>query len=229
LSRSPALALQVHALIKRHPAAPGSAPVEIRLDALELAPGAQLALRGPSGCGKTTLLHLIAGILRPDAGEIHLAGELLPPADERTRDRLRARHLGYVFQTFNLLQGFSIRENLQLAQRFAGQTTPADDAHREHLLADLGLAPCAGRRPAQLSHGQQQRVALARALVNRPALVLADEPTASLDDAHAAAVLSLLREACVTHGAALLLATHDERALRAFPTVRDLPSLRPAA
>ncbi len=222
-------ALKVHRLVKRHPAAPGSVPVEIRLDALELAAGAQLALRGPSGCGKTTLLHIIAGILRPDAGEIHLAGELLPPTDERTRDRLRARHLGFVFQTFNLLQGFSVRENLQLAQRFAGRPASADDAHREHLLADLGLASCATRRPAQISHGQQQRVALARALVNRPALVLADEPTASLDDAHAASALSLLRDACGTHRAALLLATHDERALRAFPAVLDLPGLRSAA
>jgi putative ABC transport system ATP-binding protein len=224
------LALRVRDLIKRHPAAPGdTAPVVIRLDALDLAPGEQLALRGASGCGKTTLLHLIAGILRPDSGEIHLAGEVLPHADEAARDRLRARHLGYVFQTFNLLQGYTVRENLQLAQRFAGRTTADDDTHREHLLAELGLGAHATHRPARLSHGQQQRVALARALVNRPALVLADEPTASLDDAHAAAVLALLREACVTHHAALLLATHDERALRAFPTVRDLPRLATAA
>jgi len=223
------LALRVRDLVKRHSAAPGAAPVEIRLDALDLEAGAQLALRGPSGCGKTTLLHLIAGILRPDSGEIHLAGELLPAAAERARDRLRARHLGYVFQTFNLLQGFTVRENLQLAQRFAGREGTEADAHRERLLAELGLAPFAHRLPARLSHGQQQRVALARALVNRPALVLADEPTASLDDAHAAAALSLLREVCVSHGAALLLATHDERALRAFPAVRDLKPLAPAA
>jgi ABC-type lipoprotein export system ATPase subunit len=223
------LALRIRDLRKRHPAAPGTSPVEIHLAALDLAPGHQLALRGPSGCGKTTLLHLIAGILRPDTGEIHLAGEPLPAADETARDRLRARHLGYVFQTLNLLQGFTVRENLQLAQRFAGRTTAEADTHRERLLAELGLEACAARLPARLSQGQQQRAALARALVNRPALVLADEPTASLDDTHAAAALTLLREACVQHGAALLLATHDERALRAFPTVRDLPSLAAAA
>lgn len=217
--------LRVRSLVKRHPAAPGEDPVEIRLASLDLAPGDQLALRGCSGCGKTTLLQLIAGILRPDSGEIHLAGELLPSTDETERDRLRARHLGLVFQTFNLLQGFTVRENLVLAQRFAGRTGPEDDRFRERLLGELGLSTLAARPPAHLSHGQQQRVAIARALVNRPSLVLADEPTASLDTANAVVALSLLREACTTHRAALLLATHDERALARFAQVRDLPPL----
>jgi len=216
-------ALKLRALRKCHPAAPGASPVQIRLDFLELAPGGQLALRGPSGCGKTTLLHLIAGILRPDSGDIEIAGERLPAAPEAARDRLRARHIGYVFQTFNLLAGFSVQENLALAQRFAGHTGPGDQAYRQRLLEELGLAPFARQTPDRLSHGQQQRVALARALVNQPSLVLADEPTASLDDTHAAAVLRLLREACATRGTALLLATHDERVLRTFDQILDIP------
>lgn len=218
-------ALRVRNLLKNYPALDGSASATIRLDSLDLAPGEQLALRGPSGCGKTTLLHLIAGILRPDSGEIVIAGETLPAANENERDRLRARHVGCVFQAFHLLDAFDVRENLTLAQRFAGRDSANDEIFRERLLAELGLAPFATRRPSRLSHGQRQRVALARALVNRPALVLADEPTASLDDANAAAALDLLREACATHGAALLLATHDERALAAFTAVRNLPRL----
>ncbi len=220
------LALAVRDLRKHHPAPPGGAAFVLRLDHLDLAPGEQLALRGPSGCGKTTLLHLLAGILRPDAGEIRLAGELLPPLDENARDRLRARHVGCVFQNFQLLGAFDARENLLLAQRCAGRVTPEDHAFREKLLSELGLSPFATQRPHRLSQGQRQRLALARALVNRPALVLADEPTASLDDENAASALHLLREACATHRAALLLATHDARALTLFPRVHDLP--RPA-
>jgi ABC-type lipoprotein export system ATPase subunit len=218
------LALRVRDLLKRHPTARGDAPAVIRLKALDLASGEQLALRGASGCGKSTILHLIAGILRPDAGIIEIVGETLPPSDEASRDRLRARHIGCVFQTFNLLQGFNVRENLQLAQRFADSVADSDDSFRESLLSDLGLTAFAARLPAQLSHGQQQRVAVARALVNRPALVLADEPTASLDPANARATITLLRQACTAYGAALLLATHDERVLVDFPAVRELPS-----
>jgi putative ABC transport system ATP-binding protein len=190
---------------------------EFGLDAAE-----QLALRGESGCGKTTFLHLLAGVLVPDAGEIALAGEAMAPAGERERDRLRARRIGYVFQTFNLLQGLTVLENVQLPLRFAGA---GDPARARALLERLGVGALAARFPRTLSTGQQQRVAVARALVNRPRLVLADEPTANLDARHATAALELLRAVCAEEQAALLLVSHDERALSQFPVVRDFAEL----
>jgi putative ABC transport system ATP-binding protein len=194
----------------------------VAIDRFTLAAGEQLALCGESGCGKSTLLQLLAGILTPDAGTIDIAGEPMAPAGERARDRLRARAIGQVFQTFNLLRGFTCLENLLLPMRFAGAV---DVAHAHDLLRQVGVAGCADRFPGQLSIGQQQRVAIARALVNRPALVLADEPTANLDARHAALALSLLRETCAEQGAALLLVSHDERALAGFPVVHDFAEL----
>lgn len=182
----------------------------------ELGNGAALALRGESGCGKTTFLHLVAGLLTPSHGTILIAGEAMNSGNESDRDRRRARLLGLVFQSFNLLQGFTVAENLYLAQAFAGDVAPA---RIQALLERLELNAYARRYPRQLSTGQQQRVAIARALVNRPALVLADEPTASLDNRQAVNAIQLLRELCAEQGTALLLVTHDERALAQFPQV----------
>lgn len=199
----------------------------IAIDKFTLAAGEQLALCGESGCGKSTFLQLVAGILTPDAGTISVADEAMAPAGERARDRLRARAIGQVFQTFNLLRGFSCLENLLLPMRFAGAV---DEWRARELLVQMGVGDCGRRFPGELSVGQQQRVAIARALVNRPALVLADEPTANLDARHAALALSLLHDACAEHGAALLLVSHDERALAGFPAVRDFAELnRPLA
>ncbi len=198
----------------------------VAINSFTLAAGEQLALRGESGCGKSTLLHLIAGVLEPDTGEVHIAGEVMAPAAERTRDRLRARRIGYVFQTLNLLRGCTCLENLLLPMCFAG--TP-DATRALALLQRMGVADAANRFPDELSVGQQQRVAVARALMNHPALVLADEPTAALDARHAAATLALLREGCAETGAALLLVSHDERALAAFPAVRDFAEINRTA
>jgi putative ABC transport system ATP-binding protein len=206
----------------RHAHAGGSVPHTLAVPRFVLAAGASLALRGESGCGKTTFLHLLAGILRPAGGEVRIAGESMTAGGEADRDRRRARLLGLVFQTFNLLQGFTIEENLGLVLRFAGRSEPG---RVRGLLERLELGGCARRFPRQLSTGQQQRVALARALVNRPALVLADEPTASLDNRLAAASIALLRELCAENGAALLLVTHDERALVACGCAMPFESL----
>jgi len=189
---------------------------------LSLAPSEHVALRGSSGSGKTTLLHLIAGIARPDAGEIVVAGRDVAAMSEAECDRWRAKHVGYVFQSFHLLQAFTALENVALATMFGGS---ASDARARELLVRVGLGERLDYVPRKLSIGQQQRVAVARALVNEPALVLADEPTGNLDRAHADGALRLIREVCRESGAALLLVSHDERIVAGFERVLDMRDL----
>lgn len=198
----------------------------IDLPSFALEPKAQVALRGESGSGKTTLLHLIAGILKPDQGTIHLAGREISALGEAERDRVRALQIGYIFQNFNLLQGFTSLENVLLGMSF-GQGP--DRARAEMLLRRTGLAERFEHKPRQLSTGQQQRVAVARALANRPQLVLADEPTGNLDRAHATEALKLIREVCRENEAALLIVSHDPHVLEQFDTVLDLRELNRAA
>jgi ABC-type lipoprotein export system ATPase subunit len=191
-----------------------------------LAAGEQMALEGRSGTGKTTLLHLIAGILRADSGRIELDGEDLTRASEARRDRVRAEKLGYVFQTFHLLQGYTALENVLLGMSFG---RGGDPAHAKELLVRLGLQERLHHRPSQLSVGQQQRVALARAVANRPQLVLADEPTGNLDPFHASEALELLRTLCRENGAALLLVSHDRDVLECFERRATLEALNKAS
>jgi ABC-type lipoprotein export system ATPase subunit len=191
-----------------------------------LAAGAQAALRGESGSGKTTFLHLIAGILAPDAGRIELEGRDLAALGEAARDRLRAETIGYIFQTFNLLQGHTVLENVELGMAFG---RGVDRAHAEALLRRVGLGDKLRHYPRQLSTGQQQRVAVARALANRPKLVLADEPTGNLDARNSREALALIREVCRENGAALLLVSHDEGVLGQFENVQDFATLNRAA
>jgi putative ABC transport system ATP-binding protein len=186
----------------------------------------QIALSGASGSGKTTLLNLIAGILKADRGVIRLAGAEMTALGEADRDRLRAGSIGYIFQTFNLLQGCTCLENVLLGMKFG---PGVDREFAGNLLHRVGLDRRLSHLPHQLSVGQQQRVAVARALANRPKLVLADEPTGNLDQANAAESLSLIREACRENGAALLLVSHDRQILDAFEQVIDLNSLNRAA
>jgi putative ABC transport system ATP-binding protein len=185
-----------------------------RLPDIDLAAGQSLALTGASGAGKTTALLALAGIRAPAAGRVLVGGDedlwALPPA---RRDRLRGQRIGLVFQSFHLIDAVSVEQNLRLAATCAGR--PVDAARLDALLADLDIAALRHRRADRLSQGQAQRVAVARALVNRPALVLADEPTSSLDDGNARALLDLLERAAREHGAALLIATHDRRVLDA--------------
>ena len=197
--------------------------LDVREFALEA--GAQLALRGESGTGKTTFLNLIAGILAPDTGGIVLDGHDLARLGEARRDRLRAETIGCIFQTFNLLQGHTALENVELGMAFG---RGVDRAHAAALLKRVGLGDKLRHFPRQLSTGQQQRVAVARALANRPKLVLADEPTGNLDRRHGREALELIREVCRESGAALLLVSHDERVLAAFEHMQDFSAMNRA-
>ena len=180
----------------------------LRLDRFRLGRSANTAVIGPSGCGKSTFVHLLAGLLSPDAGSVRVLGQDLAALAEAERDRFRGRHIGFVFQRLHLLPALSVRENLALARRLARQRGPG---RIDTLLERLGLAPLAGRKPQALSHGQAQRAAIARALVHEPELVIADEPTSALDDGHAGEVVALIREVAADSGAALLIVTHDHR------------------
>ncbi len=168
----------------------------------------QTALCGTSGTGKTTFLNLIAGILQPDEGRIDLDGSPISEAGEADRDQFRARTIGYIFQTFNLLQGYTCIENVLLGMSFG---SGADRRWASELLERVGLGQRLDHFPRQLSTGQQQRVAVARALANRPKLVLADEPTGNLDEATSDKVLAQFLELVRGEGSAALVATHNER------------------
>jgi putative ABC transport system ATP-binding protein len=185
----------------------------------------QIALEGESGSGKTTFLNLIAGILKPDSGSIVLNGKEMSALNELARDRLRAVTIGYIFQTFNLFQGYTCLENVLLGMSFgAGANTNFAEA----LLKRVGLGNRLSHRPRQLSTGQQQRVAVARALANKPKLVLADEPTGNLDHNNARESLALIRETCRENGAALLLVSHARDVLAQFDNVQRFAAINQA-
>jgi putative ABC transport system ATP-binding protein len=181
----------------------------LRLSDWKVAQGERWLVLGPSGCGKTTLLHVSAGLVRPRAGEVEVSGEHLGRLDGARLDRWRATTVGIVLQALHLVKHLSVRDNLRLAQHLA--RAPQNDAAIAAALAALGVAEKAARRPHELSHGEQQRVAIARAVVNGPKLLLADEPTASLDDASAERSIALLLETAARSGATLVVATHDAR------------------
>ncbi|MES1924458.1 ATP-binding cassette domain-containing protein [Salinisphaera sp. T31B1] len=181
----------------------------IRLPQLKVAAGEQLVVLGPSGSGKSTLLHLLAGVLLPTQGDIRVREQPLGGMSEAVRDRFRGRHIGLVYQNLHLLGALSVGDNLALARYLAG--LPPDPSRITDTLERVGLAAYEPCLPAQLSRGQRQRVALARALVNEPSLILADEPTSSLDDANAARVATLLIERAEAESAALIVTTHDHR------------------
>ena len=207
--------------------APEGGRVEIvRVPRFELAAGEQRALRGESGSGKTTFLHLIAGILAADGGRAEIDGVDMAALPEAKRDRLRADKLGYIFQTFNLLQGHTVLENVLLGMSFGPRGV--DRAHAIEMLGRVGLAHRLGHFPRQLSTGQQQRVAVARALANRPKLVLADEPTGNLDRVSSKEALALIREVCRENGAALLLVSHDDGVLAQFEGMQDFAVINEA-
>jgi len=214
--------LAIAGLAKSYPSPSGGRTMIVEVSAFALAAGEQLALRGESGSGKTTFLHLIAGLLDADAGRIELGGVDMAALSEPKRDRLRAEKLGYIFQTFNLLQGYTVLENVLLGMSFG---PGADRAHARAVLERVGMGGHLRHFPSQLSTGQQQRVAVARALANRPTLVLADEPTGNLDRRNAAESLALIRETCRESGAALLLVSHDEQALAQFERVREFSEI----
>ena len=214
--------LEVLDLKKTYRSPEGEEHVVLDMPRFALEAREQVALMGASGSGKTTLLNVIAGILRPDSGRVLFDGEDGAALSESARDAHRARNVGYVFQTFNLLQGYTALENVLLGMLFG---PGADRAFARELLVELGLGERLSYRPAQLSVGQQQRVALARALANRPRLVLADEPTGNLDPDHTRDALDLIQRLCAEHDAALLLVSHDESVLARFERSERLEEL----
>lgn len=191
---------------------------------LSLPPGRHGLLLGPSGSGKTTLLHALAGLLIPDQGNLSLLGYDLRAMGDAGRDRLRAEHVGIIFQQLHLINAVSIADNLRLARRLAGKAP--DEKGLLELLSRVGLAERADALPSDLSQGERQRVAVARALANQPSLLLADEPTSALDDANCAAVIDLLLEQAALSGATLLVATHDRRLMSRLPVLLELAKSR---
>lgn len=183
----------------------------------------QVVVVGASGCGKTTMLHIIAGILRPTSGHVLIDGWDIPLLTEAERDRFRARRIGYVFQTFNLLPGFSALENVLLGMTFAGGKT--DKQRARDLLDRVGLGHRLHHKPGQMSVGEQQRVSVARALANKPKLVLADEPTANVDVGNQQQVIDMLRGTCEEEGVALILVTHAPTVAEQFNRVDRLAEL----
>jgi ABC-type lipoprotein export system ATPase subunit len=205
--------LEIQNLEKSY-ALPDGDPIKV-LDVQEfkMEPGDKVVIHGESGSGKTTFLHLIAGILRADSGSVNLGGKEVLIMSESSRDRLRATSIGYIFQTFNLLQGFTCLENVLLGMSFG---PGIDEDRARKLLSKVGLENRLNHYPRQLSVGQQQRVALARALAHRPRLVLADEPTGNLDPANSRAAIELLLELCDTDGVGLLVVSHDMKVMDSF-------------
>lgn len=198
----------------------GEALPVLDIPRLEIAAGEQVVLRGRSGCGKTTLLNCISGLTTVDEGEIAIGGHDITKLHEVARDRFRARHIGFVFQTFNLLSAFTALENVLLGMTFTGQKT--DPSRAEALLSDVGLGHRMHHKPSALSVGEQQRVAVARALANQPKLLLADEPTANVDPAHQQQVIDLLRGACEKENISMLLVTHTPEVSEQFDRVEYL-------
>jgi putative ABC transport system ATP-binding protein len=185
-----------------------------------VAAGEQVALVGRSGSGKTTLLHIIAGISRPDSGLVEIDGVNITRLAEAGLDRFRADKIGYVFQTFNLLTGFSALENVMLGMAFASGRP--DESRARSLLERVGLGHRLTHKPTMLSVGEQQRVAVARALANRPKVMLADEPTANVDTRHQQQVIDLVRESCRAENVALLLVTHAPEVAEQFDRIENL-------
>lgn len=201
-------ALQCRSLSKSYPGA-GAVPALGGVD-LSINDGEWVAIMGQSGSGKSTLLNLVAGLDVPDSGQVLIAGESMGDASATRRAHLRRTHIGIVLQSLNLLADLTARQNIELPMRMAGVRKSVARERANDLLDDMGLGDLGDRLPSRMSGGQQQRIAIARALVNQPALVLADEPTGSLDRASATAVLDVLRRSH-RNGQTLVVVTHDQR------------------
>jgi putative ABC transport system ATP-binding protein len=177
---------------------------------IDVPDGQFTAVMGPSGSGKSTLMHLLAGLDRPTEGTVHVGGQDITRMPDKALTKLRRTHIGFVFQTFNLLPTLTAQENILLPLSIAGRKPDREAV--DALMARVGLDERRGHRPSELSGGQQQRVAIARALVTRPTVLFADGPTGNLDSASGAAILDLMREAVDVDGQTTVMVTHDPRA-----------------
>jgi len=231
---TPVPLLDIRALRFRWPGADADC---LAIDRFEIAAGETVFVRGPSGCGKSTLLSLVAGVLEAGEGQLRLLGQDWGSLSSSRRDRLRADHVGYIFQQFNLLPYLSVLENVMLPIRFSARrrqrlaaTGISAVSAAQQLLQQLGLGQELWKRNAgALSVGQQQRVAAARALMGQPELVIADEPTSALDETAREGFMTLLMQACSAAGSALLFVSHDARLAAQFDRAVDLPGLNLAA
>ncbi len=205
--------IRTQGLAYQYPGTPNAAVLQF--PDVDVAQGAVLLLSGPSGCGKSTWLALVAGLVAPSAGTVEVAGQPLHALKSVASDAWRARTIGFLPQKLHLSAALTVQQNLAMAQWAAGQ--PEDGTAIHAALQALGVDELAQRTPAQLSGGQAQRVALARAVLLQPRVLLADEPTASLDDEAAADAVALLLSTARTHGATLVIATHDARVAALIP------------
>ena len=184
--------------------------------------GSMVAIMGPSGCGKTTLLNVLSGIDEPNSGTVRINGENLYGSTDDERTRVRGKHMGFIFQEFNLLPVMTALENVELPLLIQGM--PASEARQEasKALSAVGLGDRLEHRPAELSGGQQQRVAIARAVVHRPTIVLCDEPTGNLDADTSASIIKLLRTLCNVGNTTFLIVTHDESIAKQCDSIRSM-------
>jgi putative ABC transport system ATP-binding protein len=180
---------------------------------IDIKHGGFVCLSAPSGGGKTTLLNTIGGLDRPDSGEVYIAGKRIDNLSKGALAELRLRQIGFVFQAFNLIPVLTARENVEFVMQVQGVPTGERQVKAMEILEEVGLAGLEDRRPADMSGGQQQRVAVARAIVSRPALVLADEPTANLDSKTSDGLMELFRELNDHHTTTFVIATHDKRVM----------------
>jgi putative ABC transport system ATP-binding protein len=192
----------------------------VKLPDLHPDKGDHLLITGLSGSGKSTLLHVLAGVLKPTHGTLTIIDTELYKMSESRRDRFRGKNIGVIYQQLHLIDTLSVEENIRIAQYMAG--IPEDLSRIRHLCSELGIEEKMHSYPAQLSQGQKQRVSIARAVVNEPALLLADEPTSSLDDLRSGNVVSLLKKMAEKTGATLVISTHDSRVKKHFDNVVNL-------
>jgi ABC-type lipoprotein export system ATPase subunit len=224
------IAIALQGVTKAFPLGEGRMLEVINIPALELCEGSYTVLKGPSGSGKTTLLNLMAGITAPTDGKIWLDGTDIFALPEARRDHFRADHIGYIFQTFNLLAPFTALENVLLAMMFTRKLSKREQRQRAvGILAKLGLKERLSHRPHQLSRGEQQRVAIARAFVNDPPVILADEPCASLDPSTARVVLTEFLAIGREGRKTVLVVSHDERALQGADRVLEMTEINRTA
>lgn len=196
----------------------------VDVDELNISAGEKIAIVGASGSGKTTLLNLLSGLVVADQGQIVIDGQDIAALSESMRDRFRANNIGYLFQNFHLLDGYSALENVELGMLFASGAVKRQQATEQ--LTRLGLGERLHHQPSELSIGQQARVALARATVNNPKIILADEPTGALDSESAREALDLLFEQSASHNSTLICVTHDKSVAANFDRILDMGQLQ---